>query len=168
MAAVGPYQVIAVVRTKTVAEWLHSVWPHARYRRWVFGTRERALPYAALHRALREPSANQRPEYSTATPPTQTRDVASTVALLSPSLAAAAPPLALRDPATQSFCPQPEAVHQLKAKNRLPGAGTECRAVHHLVFSISCRAHLHPSFTRPIDDSIRHMVHASDSVEPPA
>ena len=76
--------------------------------------------------------------------------------------------LPLRDPATQSFSPQPEAVHQLKAKNRLPGAGTECRAVHHLVFSISCRAHLHPSFTRPIDDSIRHMVHASDSVEPPA
>ena len=168
MAAVGPHQVIAVVRTKTVAEWLQRM-AAREVSEVVFGPRERALPYKLpCTRALREPSANQRPEYSTATPPTQTRDVASTVALLSPALAAAAPPLPLRDPATQSFSPQPEAVHQLTEKTRLPGAGTERRAVHHLVFSISCRAHLHPSFTRPIDDSIRHMVHASDSVEPPA
>lgn len=168
VAAVGPHQVIAVVRTKTVADWLQRV-AAREVSEVVFGPRERALPYKLpCTRALREPSANQRPEYSTATPPTQTRDVASTVALLSPSLAAAAPPLPLRDPATQSFSPKPEAVHQLTANNRLPGAGTERRAMHHLVFSISCRAHLHPSFTRPIDDSIRHMVHASDSVEPPA
>lgn len=92
MAAVGPHQVIAVVRTKTGAEWLQRL-AAREVSEVVFGPRERVLPYMLpCTRALREPRANQRPEYSTATPSTQTRDVASTVALLSPSLAAAAPP----------------------------------------------------------------------------
>ena len=91
MAAVGPHQVIAVVRTKTGAEWLQRL-AAREVSEVVFGPRERVLPYMPICCPALVPSENQRPEYSTATPPTQPRDVASTVALLSPSLAAAAPP----------------------------------------------------------------------------
>ena len=168
MAAVGPHQVIAVVRTKTGAEWLQRL-AAREVSEVVFGPRERVccpiccpalVPCANLARTSVLSIAQQRrPRRRETWPP---------LSHFSLPLLPLPRHLPLRDPATQSFSQQPEAVHQLKAKTRLPRAGTECRAVHHLVFSISCRAHLHPSFTRPIDDSIRHMVHASDSVEPPA
>ena len=44
MAAVGPHQVIAVVRTKTGAEWLQRL-AAREVSEVVFGPRERVLPY---------------------------------------------------------------------------------------------------------------------------
>jgi hypothetical protein len=57
VAAVGPHQVIAVVRTKTGAEWLQRL-AAREVSEVVFGPRERVLPYMLpCTRALREPAS---------------------------------------------------------------------------------------------------------------